>query len=507
MGYFRAEAMRDYPGSVDGVDSVDSVDSVSRKLPSAEPFPVDALPGPCRKLAREAAAAISCPPDLVAVPMLVTLGSAIGNSRVVKLKGGWEEGATLYGAAIADPGEKKTPALKEAVRPAMKQQAALRNTYREKQDEYKRECREYEVERKDAAKQGIVAPPPPEEPTMQRTVVEDTTVEALAVVLEGNPRGVLAIRDELAGWVHSMNQYKSAGKGADRQFWLSAWSNSEAVVDRKSRGEPLMLPRPFASVFGSIQPGVLPELGQGREDGLLDRFLFATRTPYPRGGLTTKLPSQPEPSTRVYTMGYAIYTCERTSTATRTPCASCWHRTPNRYQHREEMEPPGFPARLKGPWSKLEGYIARLCLILATARAVDGSTAERVEVDDVLRALVLLDYFKSHARRVYVGLYGENEDDRLAEDLIGFLKERGGYFKDEPAELHAQLESEYKPDRPAELTKQIKRIAARTPLLKVAEGTFRKEGKPRRFLELTLETAVDAVDAVDIVNRAHWGRA
>ena len=39
--------------------------------------------------------------------MLTTLGSAIGNSRTVKLKAGWEESATVYGAVIADPGEKR----------------------------------------------------------------------------------------------------------------------------------------------------------------------------------------------------------------------------------------------------------------------------------------------------------------------------------------------------------------------------------------------------------------
>jgi hypothetical protein len=48
-----------------------------REIPDASPFPVDALPGSCRRLVAEAAAALECPPDLVALPMLATLGSAI----------------------------------------------------------------------------------------------------------------------------------------------------------------------------------------------------------------------------------------------------------------------------------------------------------------------------------------------------------------------------------------------------------------------------------------------
>ena len=40
--------------------------------------------------------------------MLVVLSGAIGNARVIKLKQGWTEGAAIYGAVVAEPGEKKT---------------------------------------------------------------------------------------------------------------------------------------------------------------------------------------------------------------------------------------------------------------------------------------------------------------------------------------------------------------------------------------------------------------
>src|SRR5215203_3373576 len=262
-----------------GLDAIDTIDAVSKELPAPDAFPVSAMPRGCQQLIREAAAAIGCPPEFVALPMLAVLSSAIGNSRVVKLKEGWEEAAGIYAAVIADPGEKKTPAYKVAIEPATKRQAALRDAYQVELDEYKRELRAYEVDKADARKAGEPAPPPPQPPTMSRTVVEDTTVEALAVVLEGTPRGVLAMRDELAGWVRAVDQYKQGGKGADRQFWLSAWSNVYVAVDRKTRGEPLILTRPFVSVFGSIQPGVLSELCDGREDGLLDRFVFAYPEP------------------------------------------------------------------------------------------------------------------------------------------------------------------------------------------------------------------------------------
>src|SRR5215216_4850200 len=160
-----------------------------RDLPQATPFPVDTLPKQCKRLTVEAAAAIGCPPEFVAIPMLVMLGCAIGNARRVRLKGGWTEGATLYAAVVADPGEKKTPAYKVAVEAAVKAQAAMRSHYREKKDEHARELREYEVDKASARKDGEPAPPPPQEPLMHRALVEDTTIEALAGVLENNPPG------------------------------------------------------------------------------------------------------------------------------------------------------------------------------------------------------------------------------------------------------------------------------------------------------------------------------
>ena len=282
---FRYEAGT--PRRIPGTDTTDTADTGLRlhELPEAPPFPVEALPAPCKRLVEEAAASIVCPPEFIAVPLLVTLGAAIGTSRVVRLKGGWTESAAVYAAIVALPGKKKTPALKVATEAARAKQGDLRQEYREAKEEHEAEARQWEADKKAAAKEGEPAPEQPQKPTMKRTVVDDTTVEALAAVLEGNPRGVLVTKDELSGWVRSMDQYKAGGKGTDRQFYLSAWSNSPVTVDRKNLEEPLFLLKPFVGVVGSIQPGVLSELTANRHglegDGLLDRFVFAYPEPMP----------------------------------------------------------------------------------------------------------------------------------------------------------------------------------------------------------------------------------
>jgi hypothetical protein len=486
-----------------GITSITSITNDPKELPAPDAFPTGAMPRACRVLIEEAAAAIGCPPDFVGLPMLSVLAAAIGNSRVLKLKGGWEEGAAIYGAIIAEPGEKKTPALKVALEPAKRAQAALKEKYQRAEDEHKREQREYEVDKKDAAKAGEAAPPPPQEPTMERTLVEDTTVERLAGIQAENPRGVVVIRDELSGWARAMDQYKQGGRGADRQFWLSAWSNSYVSVDRKSQPVPLIVGRPFVALFGAIQPGVLPELGDGREDGLLDRFLFAYPDPVFSGWTDAEISEEAADGyARLYGRLRELY---MPSDEYGEPEPVRTHLSPDAKEVlkeainelRREMYAPGFPSRLKGPWSKLEAYFARLMLVLATARAADEDTAERVEARDVLAAVVLLDYFKNHARRVYVGLHGDDPDERLAADIAQFLKERGGVWEGQPSELHAQLDSDLKPQRASELTKRLKTVAARTPGLDFEAGEkWDKEiHNKRRYVRISLRNVGNAGNA------------
>jgi hypothetical protein len=109
-GFKEGFAASGYAGKDEGVYDVYDVFG---KIPDAQPFPVDAMPTACQRLAREASAAIGCPVDLVALPMLVTLGAAIGNARRITLKGGWEESTALYGTVIAPPGGRKHQPLKK----------------------------------------------------------------------------------------------------------------------------------------------------------------------------------------------------------------------------------------------------------------------------------------------------------------------------------------------------------------------------------------------------------
>ncbi|MBX6763932.1 MAG: DUF3987 domain-containing protein [Rubrobacteraceae bacterium] len=474
-------------------------------LPEPAPFPTDAMPASCQPLIEEATAALGCAPELVALPMLAVLSSAIGTSRIVEVKGGWREWASLFAAVVASPGAMKTPAARIAKKPAFERQRVLSRAYAEEKEEWKREFRQWEVEKRSAQKAAEPAPEEPEPPTMSRCVASDTTVEALVSILEDNPRGLLVHKDELAGWVRSMDQYKG-GKGSDRQHWLSFWSGDEVVVDRKSRmGEPIIVARPFVSLFGGIQPAMLGELGAGAEDGLMDRFLFAY--PAPRHVRFTEDEIGAEAEERYASLYDTLASLTLATDEHGDPNPKPLRLTPEARRLfasvvdtlGAEVLAPGFPRRLEGVWAKLRGYLARLSLLLAVCRCVEiGGREERVEAEDVEAASRLLDYFKVHARRVYSELSAPDPLETLGADLKALIEKSGGHLEATATEIYHALEEAgcvALPARPKELAGAIRALAARSPVLRASFGWRGKEKVVR------LELARNSVGRVGSVGK------
>lgn len=495
------------------IDDIDSIDGIPKTIFQPVPeFPTGALPREARALVEEASRSIACAPDLIALPTLAALGAAIGNTRIIRPKRGWTEGANLYAAVVADSGEKKTAAIAVALEPLQREQRRLNREYEKALQEHARDMRQWKGDCARARKDEKPEPPPPPEPVEGKALVNDTTTEALIPKLRDNPRGVLQERDEIAGWLASFDQYRS-GHGADRQFWLSAWSLRPVQVDRKGQaGErPLAAPLPFVAVIGGIQPDVLGELAGGREDGMLERFLVCW--PPRRVGRYSR-----EEISEGAESGY----CKLIARLRGLHLAADDHGDPKPQavtfapdalevwidaydQHRDEMAAPWLQPGLRAAWSKLEAYLLRLTLICACCRFVtpgeDGTKPpERVETGDVLLALGLVDYFKTQARAVHAALRGEDKLQLLLEDVSRFLSERGGSWKGEMAHLHEALRSRAKPAKPNVLSRRLNEFHANPRSgIKVEEGSrFDAErGQGRRVVEISLSKTVDCVDCVD----------
>ena len=372
-------------------------------LPSVEPFPLDVLPPAARRFAEAAASSIGAPVDFAAIGIIAAASILIGRSCSLLVKPGYSESASVYAAVVGGASSGKSPSLKAALSPVWAIQERLRT-------EWKAEVERWEGE-------------PPEgrrpKPVPRRLATSNPTTEALGPILAANLRGMIVLPDEMTGWVSSMDQYKG-GKGGDRSFYLSVWSGEPVYIDRaKNLQEPIAVPHPFLSVVGGMVPSMLPSLAKGgtREDGFTARLLIAypdrKKAVYSEEGipddvrkdfaaLLERLHARP----MMESEGKPIPHVVRIAHDAREMRVE-WHNL-----HHEEIESPDFLAGLDGAWGKFEAYVYRLALILHLLDlASDPTAAIEGDLPDLPAVTLgktfrLVGYFKSHARRVHVGIDG-----------------------------------------------------------------------------------------------------
>ncbi len=252
----------------------------------AVPMPGD-LFGNLWPLMLDLAKGAGAPVDYVALGVLSVSASLIGAKRRVKpfASADWVEPCILWAAAVGDPSFNKSPAIDAATRPLRPMEADHAEGHSDALRKWEAVAERAKVERKawekdveQARKENSTTPPlpisavAPDAPERRRLLVQDSTPEALAVILAGNPMGTFHLRDELAGWWASFERYAPGG----REFWLEAYGGRVYTVDRKGAQSALRIPFNGVSVFGGVQPEKLADalLAQA-DDGLVPRFLWA----------------------------------------------------------------------------------------------------------------------------------------------------------------------------------------------------------------------------------------
>ncbi|MBI4498112.1 MAG: DUF3987 domain-containing protein [Chloroflexi bacterium] len=348
------------------------------------PFPVHVLPPAPRKLVEAGSRALGAPPDMIAVPLLVFAGAAIGNTAALELKPGYVQRPTLYAGVVAPPGATKSPALDLARYPLdVLQQEAL--------EQYRADLNAY-GEAVAAAKQGG-ASPKPERPRMGHYFSTDSTTEASAQMLEQSP-GFALVRDELVSWVKSFDAYRS-GRGGDRQNWLSLWAGAPLKVDRKS-ADPIYVPNPVIGVAGGIQPDLLRDLTDeaGRRDGFIERILWA----YPDVASEHWTDDSVDPTVKEAVV--ALFRRLRLwQGGAQTVHLDAQARDLWRDWYNENARLTAAAAGLvQGVYAKVPLQAARLALILHCLTHPDRS--RDLDAETMAGALELTEYFRAHAHRV-----------------------------------------------------------------------------------------------------------
>lgn len=396
-------------------------------IPAWEPFPVDLLPQVAARFTRETADSMSCDPALVALHVIAILGVSIGTTRRIELKPSWHEFPIFWAVTIARSSGLKSPAMDAAIRELRKIQKAAFDEYNERQTAYEvdRVIYEKELATWKRSKDGGEPPSKPEPPTPRRFVVQDITIEALAPILESNPRGVLVARDELASHLRSFGQYKKAGSG-DAAAWLEFHRGGSHIVDRKTGDRRLIIVH-RAAVWkcGTIQPGVFSTVMSGEfiESGMAARFLMAKPPSAPKRwtdrhpGKAT-LDNYEELIVRLIRLQHIDDDGTPLDLPMTQEAKSIWIDWYNRHADLTYASDDEGEAAMLG---KVEAYASRFALLFAVC---DEPYATRIPADAMRRGCMLAGWFANEATRVY-GTMADTADDRRRRTLVEWIEGQG----------------------------------------------------------------------------------
>jgi putative DNA primase/helicase len=419
----------------------------------APPFPTDALPQVLDDFCLDVAERMQCPIGLVAIPAFITLAGLIGKDATIRPKAedDWSERACLWGVIIYPKGGGKTPALREATAPLRRIEAALLEQHkaehakwRAKKEEADRRLKAYEAECQKILKdQGLHATlptppePAPEEPQTPRILVSDATVQKVADLMVGS-RGLTLIRDELAGFYKSMNQFNKGG--ADRQFYTECNTGGDFAVDRIARGSTLVKDV-YLNILGGIQPSVAQEIfGKDPvDDGFFERFSLIEFPDLPkvyryvdRRPDAEKLRRYDEVCDRLAKQDWheVLHSDEAVIRGSRKPYARFTPEAQPSFkdwvqEHKNRALRLGDDP-IAGFMAKAPGLLVRLVLVihLTAYFAGEESSPRDVSVKSLGRALMLLDEYLMPMWRRTLGAFGHSAEMAGARRIAKLILEK-----------------------------------------------------------------------------------
>ncbi|MCG8561115.1 MAG: DUF3987 domain-containing protein [Hyphomicrobiales bacterium] len=398
-------------------------------LPPVPAFNPELLPQRFRVWALDIAERMQCPVDYPAVGLVVSAGAIIGRQVAIrpKRRDDWQVVPNLWGAIVGRPGVLKTPALDEAMRPLRLMEARAAELHREILGDWqagkfvakeatqvaktnvRKALKDGDIDRAKAlAREELEADN--DGPKRSRYIVNDTTVEALGEILNENPRGVLAFRDELMGFLRSLDRdgYESA-----RAFYLEAWNGTgRFTYDRIARGTT-DIEAACVSILGGIQPGPLSgyldaAVRHGAaDDGLMQRFQLVVWPDVPTHWRNVDRYPNHEAKNEVVGAFKYLDALDATDVGAEQDEGELPHlrfadgaqgvfddfRSSLEHRLRQPSEHPAFEAHL----SKYRSLVPSLALICHLVDELRGPVSEVA----VCRAIEWADFLEAHARRLY----------------------------------------------------------------------------------------------------------
>ena len=418
-------------------------------------FPVFVLPGWMADWSTETAREKGASADLAATLALGVVSGALARHVQVSPRPGWYEPTNLYLATALEPGQRKTPIFKSALRPVRAVEyhrmqdwqnangavslagEILTKRRRDLVTEAAGDTDLTEEALRERMGQLVDGLGPTETGPRPRLLTEDITPEGLTTMLAEHGR-VISASDEGAAFFENLGGRYARGSTSWDGF-NKAHSAADLVVDRKGSGSAIVWD-PALTLIVATQPNVLRELwGKPGTEG--------------RGVLSRPLYAFPEP---VYGTGRTPVASESVSSAFGAAIRALFEDVPlltldddgkpqpvtlrfdpaaersfERYEAEVAVERRdlGTSDRAEdetaylGWLSKLAGQTARLaaCLHAATHWTTGVTMNTTIGVECVENTIEVARYFHAHARAAF-GLMGEIPEQRRALVILSWLR-------------------------------------------------------------------------------------
>jgi hypothetical protein len=372
------------------------------------PLPTGLLPSIIEQFARINGEQMGADPAGLALSALVVCAAAIPDHVQVQVKqndASWRESARLWGMLVGSVSAQKTPVMNKAAKSLLDIDRAWSRKYHE-------DMAGYDAIDKDDKKSNP-------RPLHNRKVLMDATSEKAGELLKDNPSGVLALQDEMSGFIGGLDKYSNGGGGKERGFWLGTWNGGYLTVDRIGRGS-IAVENASVSFLGGIQPDKIRELaGKTFDDGLLQRFIPIILQPAREG--------KDEP-----THGIDDNYGRLINALVYSPPPALLHFDDEAQSIRRDLEKRQLDLqaletvnpKLASHIGKYKGIFARLCVVwhcIENTNAfgnlptvISGPTAHRV-------ATFLHEFLLRHAISFYVGVLGFSDDNDALTATAGYI--------------------------------------------------------------------------------------
>lgn len=220
---------------------------------SPPPYHFDDVPRPIGEFAWHFSQATGYDPSGVIVASVTAAASVIDDAfqLTVRPESNWTVSARQWAFLCGGPSAGKSPCIRAATDHIKHMHGLLMQRW---------------IEENEARQRHERTPVP-------ALYTSDSTIAALSVALQANPRGLLMLTEEFASWIGGIDAADRGESAKNRGDWLQLRDGGPHQINRVERGA-VFVPNWGVSVLAATTPdGLARQMKQMPEDGLIQRFV------------------------------------------------------------------------------------------------------------------------------------------------------------------------------------------------------------------------------------------